>query len=101
MIVFIALGIYHHHISEIPMSKTPTNESTEPVTPVVILLIVLGLQGDDVQVDLSSTNSKLAPPIQDLVRMIFDIESMKKAMKEFEVCEVLVFVVFTVRFMFS
>ena len=29
--------------------------------------------------------SKLAPEIQDLVRMIFDVESMKKAMKEFEV----------------
>ena len=31
------------------------------------------------------TNSKLAPEVQDLVKMIFDVESMKKAMMEFEV----------------
>ena len=30
--------------------------------------------------------SKLHPSLQDLVRMIFDVESMKKAMMEFEVC---------------
>lgn len=30
--------------------------------------------------------SKLHPSIQDLVRMMFDVESMKKAMMEFEVC---------------
>lgn len=30
-------------------------------------------------------NSKLAPEVQGLVKMIFDVESMKKAMMEFEV----------------
>ena len=33
----------------------------------------------------AGTNSKLAPEVQDLVKMIFDVESMKKAMMEFEV----------------
>lgn len=44
---------------------------------------------DDAIVTLSTagSNSKLASEIQDLVRMIFDIESMKKAMMEFEVRE--------------
>ena len=42
---------------------------------------------DDSSLSLASagSNSKLAPQIQDLVKMIFDIESMKKAMMEFEV----------------
>ena len=31
------------------------------------------------------SKSTLAPEIQDLIRMIFDVESMKKAMLEFEV----------------
>ena len=31
------------------------------------------------------SSSKLHPSVQDLVRMIFDVESMKKAMMEFEV----------------
>lgn len=33
----------------------------------------------------SGSRSKLPKSVQDLVCMIFDIESMKKAMKEFEV----------------
>ena len=33
----------------------------------------------------SGTSSKLDKAVQDLVKMIFDIESMKKAMLEFEV----------------
>lgn len=33
----------------------------------------------------AGTRSKLAKPIQDLIKMIFDVESMKKAMVEFEV----------------
>ena len=37
----------------------------------------------------ASTKSKLAPEIQDLVRMIFNVESMKKVMMEFEVCQAL------------
>lgn len=43
---------------------------------------------DDSNLTLSTagTSSKLAPQIQELVKMIFDIESMKKAMMEFEVC---------------
>ena len=31
------------------------------------------------------SKSTLAPAVQDLIRMIFDVESMKKAMLEFEV----------------
>ncbi|XP_007253978.3 poly [ADP-ribose] polymerase 1 [Astyanax mexicanus] len=33
----------------------------------------------------SGTKSQLAKPIQELIRMIFDVESMKKAMVEFEI----------------
>lgn len=33
----------------------------------------------------AGSNSKLAPEIQDLIKIIFDVESMKKAMREFEV----------------
>lgn len=33
----------------------------------------------------TGTNSKLAPEVQELVKMIFDVDSMKKAMMEFEV----------------
>lgn len=32
------------------------------------------------------TKSKLPKPVQELIRMIFDVESMKKAMVEYEVC---------------
>ena len=43
-------------------------------------------EDDDVKLSLSGpTNSKLPTPVQDLVKMIFDVESMKKAMLEFEV----------------
>ena len=38
-------------------------------------------------VESSQVGSKLAKPVQDLVRLIFDIESMKRQMKEFEVYE--------------
>lgn len=43
--------------------------------------------GDDAsQLTLApGSKSKLAPEIQDLIRMIFDVESMKKVMLEFEV----------------
>lgn len=33
----------------------------------------------------AGTTSKLASPVQELIKMIFDVESMKKAMLEFEV----------------
>lgn len=33
----------------------------------------------------AGTKSKLAKPVQDLIKQIFDVESMKKAMVEFEV----------------
>ncbi|KAG6929434.1 poly(ADP-ribose) polymerase 1 [Chelydra serpentina] len=33
----------------------------------------------------AGTKSKLAKPVQDLIKMIFDVESMKKAMVEFEI----------------
>lgn len=33
----------------------------------------------------TGTNSKLAPEVQELVKIIFDVDSMKKAMMEFEV----------------
>ena len=33
----------------------------------------------------AGTKSELAKPVQELIRMIFDVESMKKAMVEFEV----------------
>ena len=50
------------------------------------LEIDYGQDDDDVGISIAAkSNSKLPPEIQDLVRMIFDIESMKKALKEFEV----------------
>ena len=36
-------------------------------------------------VSLKGSESKLHPAIQDLVRLIFDVENMKKAMMEYEV----------------
>lgn len=33
----------------------------------------------------AGTKSKLEKPVQELIKMIFDVESMKKAMVEFEV----------------
>lgn len=33
----------------------------------------------------AGTKSKLPKPVQELIKMIFDVESMKKAMVEFEV----------------
>lgn len=36
------------------------------------------------------TKSKLPKPVQDLIKMIFDVESMKKAMVEYEVTALLV-----------
>lgn len=47
---------------------------------------------ENLKIDLSTSKSKLDKAIQDLVQMIFDIESMKKAMKEFEVRYVLTFI---------
>lgn len=55
---------------------------------VVTLRIVL-LQEDDEAIkklDKKSSSSKLPKAVQDLVCLIFDVESMKKAMMEFEVC---------------
>lgn len=54
----------------------------------VTLRIVL-LQEDDEAIkklDKKSSSSKLPKAVQDLVCLIFDVESMKKAMMEFEVC---------------
>ena len=42
-------------------------------------------EGPSVSLSAAGSNSKLAPEIQDLIKMIFDIETMKKAMMEFEV----------------
>ncbi|CAI9570907.1 unnamed protein product [Staurois parvus] len=45
-------------------------------------------QEEDVVKKLSAgagTKSKLAKPVQELIKMIFDVESMKKAMVEFEI----------------
>ena len=48
-------------------------------------------QDEDKMKDMSSkagTNSKLAPAIQDLVKLIFDIDTLKKTMMEFEVRQI-------------
>ena len=43
-------------------------------------------QEDSAQLSsLAVTQSKLAPELQELIKMIFDVDSMKKAMLEFEV----------------
>lgn len=38
------------------------------------------------KLDKTGSRSKLPKAVQDLVCLIFDVESMKKAMMEFEVC---------------
>lgn len=51
-------------------------------------MFVVGVQDEEAVKMLTAsagTKSKLAKPIQDLIKMIFDVESMKKAMVEFEV----------------
>lgn len=55
---------------------------------VVTLQIVLLQEDDEVikKLDKKSSSSKLPKAVQDLVCLIFDVESMKKAMMEFEVC---------------
>ena len=43
-------------------------------------------QEDSAQLSsLTMTQSKLAPELQELIKMIFDVDSMKKTMLEFEV----------------
>ena len=49
------------------------------------LEIDYGGQEDSVAKPLSTVGSKLVPAVQDLVKMIFNIDAMKKTMKEFEV----------------
>lgn len=44
-------------------------------------------EAPEMSLSTAGSNSKLAPEIQDLIKMIFDIETMKKAMMEFEVSE--------------
>lgn len=53
----------------------------------VALACKVSLQDDDEVKSLSKcgANSRLSLPVQDLIKLIFDIESMKKAMVEFEV----------------
>ena len=48
-----------------------------------------GEEGAESVLSLKGVGSKssLPPAVQDLVRMVFDIESMKKAMMEFEVSD--------------
>ena len=41
--------------------------------------------GDVKKITLKDSHSKLPKSVQDIVCMIFDVDSMKKAMKEFEV----------------
>ena len=43
--------------------------------------------GDVKKITMRGSTSKLDKSVQDLVCMIFDVESMKKAMKEFEVSQ--------------
>ena len=46
----------------------------------------LGQDSENIKkLELSKSKSKLAKPIQELITMIFDIESMKKALVEFEI----------------
>ena len=49
-------------------------------------------EGEESVVSLKGVGSQssLHPAIQDLVRLLFDVENMKKAMMEFEVCHVLI-----------
>lgn len=45
-----------------------------------------GGQDDTAKLSVAAgTRSQLAPAVQELIKMIFDVESMKKAMLEFEV----------------
>lgn len=53
-----------------------------------ISFVVYSLQDEEAVKQLTAsagTKSKLLKPVQDLIKTIFDVESMKKAMVEFEV----------------
>lgn len=53
-----------------------------------MIFVMLALQDEEAVKKLTAsagTKSKLDKPVQDLIKMIFDVESMKKAMVEFEV----------------
>lgn len=55
------------------------------------MVLVVG-QDEEAVKRLTATagdKSKLEKPVQELIKMIFDVESMKKAMVEFEVRRVL------------
>ena len=60
------------------------------LTSLYLLCIILHATGQDEEAvkrltASAGTKSKLEKPVQDLIKMIFDVESMKKAMVEFEV----------------
>lgn len=58
------------------------------------LLILCSLQDEEAVKKLTvnpGTKSKLPKPVQDLIKMIFDVESMKKAMVEYEVTALFLF----------
>ena len=63
------------------------------VLPDIHLVLVVYQDDEEIKSLNSKTasSSELPKPVQDLVRMIFDVESMKKAMLEFEVGDNLTF----------
>ena len=53
-----------------------------------LIIVFLILQDEDKMKKMNAkagSTTKLAPQIQDLVKMIFDIDTLKKALVEFEV----------------
>lgn len=91
----------HPTSPNIPTSSTRWRSTTDRYGPALVSLClvdtffsvfdlnsVVTVQDEEAVKMLTATagtNSKLAKPIQDLIKMIFDVESMKKAMVEFEV----------------
>lgn len=66
--------------------------STQQICPCVLPAFICRVTGQDEEAvkrltAATGTKSKLAKPVQGLIKMIFDVESMKKAMVEFEVRE--------------
>lgn len=52
-------------------------------------LFILFVQDDEeLKTTIAAGSKSLLPmPVQELIKMIFDVESMKKTLVEFEVCE--------------
>ena len=78
---------------EASIYKVPYYQNKKTIHPNILVHFEKYLLKEDDEVvkklDKKSSKSSLPKAVQDLVCLIFDVESMKKAMMEFEVCVML------------